>query len=53
MTIHNLPPGNYLIKIEEPYVSQEDQIFVFDMNLEEETQEQVCKYRDFYPWYEL
>ena len=31
MTIHNLPPGKYVIRIEEPYVTQEDQIFVFDM----------------------
>jgi hypothetical protein len=50
MTIHNLPPGKYVLKIEEPYVDQKDQIFIIDLDLEDLPMDQVCKYRDFYPW---
>jgi len=53
MKIHNLPPSEYVMIIREPYVDQEDQIFVIDLDLENMRAGQVCKYRDFYPWHEL
>ncbi len=53
MTIHNLPPGKYVIKVTETYVQLEDQIFIFNIDLEDILMDQICKYRDFYPWSEL
>jgi len=53
MTIHNLPPGRYIMKVSEPNVPQEDQIFMFELDLNDVPADQVCKYREFYPWHAL
>lgn len=50
MTIHNIPPGKYVIKITEPYVEEENQVFIIDLDLENIPMDQVCKTREFYPW---
>ena len=50
MTIHNLPPGRYMVKIEEPFVTQADQVFILDIDLLEYPIGRFCKTRDFYPW---
>jgi len=53
MTIHNLHPGQYVLKIDEPYVPEKEQTFLFNMILEKATVNQVCIDREFYPWQEL
>ena len=49
-TIHNLPPGQYVITLNEPLVPLEEKKFIIDIDLEDVPMDQICQFRDFYPW---
>ena len=49
-TIHNLPPGQYVITLDEPLVPLEEKKFIIDIDLEDVPMDQICQFRDFYPW---
>ncbi len=53
MTIHNLSPGEYVLKIYEPLVGPKEKPFVISLDLENQPNDKVCIKREFYPWLEL
>ena len=52
MTLHNLPSGKYVLKLGEPLVNQENELFIINLDLDRVTTDYICIYRDFYPWRE-
>ncbi len=50
--IQNLKAGQYVVKFDEPFVVDPKEPLVFTVDLEEDSEGQVCQYRDYYPWRE-
>lgn len=48
--IVNLVPGQYTIRIVEPYTDASDQVLELTLNLSGETSGEFCLPRDHYPW---
>jgi hypothetical protein len=48
--INNLSPGQYTIRIIEPYVETGDQLLEFNVNLSSATSGSFCLPRNYYPW---
>ena len=48
--IRNLQPGEYTIRVIEPYVPEGEEILEFTVDLVSSPSGSYCVYRDFYPW---
>ncbi len=48
--IRNLQPGEYTIRVTEPYVPEGEEILEFTVDLISSPSGSYCVYRDFYPW---
>jgi hypothetical protein len=48
--ISNLPPGEYTIRVIEPYVPEGGEILEFTVDLASSPSDSYCVYRDYYPW---
>jgi hypothetical protein len=48
--IVNLPPGEYVIKVIEPYIGEDDEPLEFVVDLSEAPSGTYCVKRNTYPW---
>ncbi len=48
--IRDLPPGEYTIRVIEPYVKEGGEILEFAVDLVSSPSGMYCVYRDYYPW---
>ena len=49
--IHNLPPGKYILKFEEPLVPPGEEELIIEIDLKDYQKNQICLDRDYYPWF--
>ncbi|MCD6332634.1 MAG: hypothetical protein J7L89_05120 [Bacteroidales bacterium] len=49
-TIHGLPPGSYVIFVQEPYVQPDCKKMMVPVDLKEQPIGEFCIERTFYPW---
>ena len=48
--IRDLPPGEYIISVTEPYVPEGEEVLEFAVDLVSSPTGSFCVYRDYYPW---
>ena len=48
--IRDLPPGEYIIRVTEPYVPGGEEVLEFAVDLVSSPSGSFCVYRDYYPW---
>jgi hypothetical protein len=48
--IRDLPPGEYTIRVTEPYVPEGEEVLEFTIDLVSSPLGTYCVYRDYYPW---